>query len=68
MIYVITTTKNAESKGFSASTHIVKKGKMCLNEKEVMNAPVLKGTLEERIAELEGTCVSYDDAKSLMLN
>lgn len=59
--------RKAKLSGFSETGHAVKGNLVCLNEKEVMNNPVMRGTLQERAKALGGSVCTATKAK-MMLN
>ncbi len=66
MEYIVADREKAKDWGFSETGHAVRGNLICLNEKEVINNPVMRGSLAER-AELLGGCISsITEAKMIM--
>lgn len=68
MQYILANLKKAKDWGFSEIGHAVKESIICLNEKEVMNNPVMSGTLAERAEVLGGYVASLSEAKLIINN
>jgi hypothetical protein len=66
MKYIV--AKNAEAFGFNPKLHRIISQGMILNEAEVLRNYHLKGTLDERVKELEGTIYDIKDLKLLIKN
>lgn len=66
MKYIVADKDIAKDWGFSSETHRVSEQYMCLNEKEVLVSQVLKGTLEERAAILNGMICTREEALIMM--
>lgn len=62
MRYILTDSSRAAQLGFTGPGHRTKNGRTLLNEKEVMFAPSLTGTFEQRAAQTGGTVMTAREA------
>lgn len=68
MRYAITEIENAKIFGFKTFGHKTNGDLICINENELLNAPTMCGTLEERVAALNAELLSDSEAKIIMLD
>ncbi len=68
MRYAITEIDKAKNYGFQPFGHKTNGDLICINEKELFNAPTMSGTLEERVTALDAELLSDSEAKIIMLN
>ncbi len=68
MRYAITEIEKAKTYGFTTFGHKTNGDLICINENELINAPTMSGTLEERVTALEAELLSDSEAKIVMLN
>lgn len=66
MQYIIADKTIAENYGFNPATHLLNGSLICLNEKEVLTCPFLKGTLKTRVKTLKANAYNREKALEIM--
>lgn len=66
MQYIIADKQKAARHGFSGSAYLTRGRKVCINEKDLANAPNMTGSIEDRARQIDGEIMSLAQARSIM--